>query len=451
MREQGSGHIVNVSSIGVQTNPPRFSAYVASKAALDAFTRVVSSETIGDGVTFTTIHMPLVRTPMIAPTKIYDSFPTITPDEAADFVCEAIRSQAEDDQHAARDVRRGRLRARAQGGRPDPPPGLQGLPRLLGGEGRVGRGQGVRRGDRAGLPDAGRALVVATHVMSSGELEATFSPANGMVCSALRHRGEELLGERRGLDVYVEAGKTMGIPLLHPWANRLGGFAYTAAGVEVELDRDSPEVRLEEHGLPIHGVVSAVHEWEVVEAGDAALVAGRDVTGLAEFPFDHRVEVAAELSGARLTLTTTVTPLGDRAVPIAFGHHPYFVLPGVPRAEWQVALPVREHLLLDENQIPTGEREPAGDLDGPLGERTFDDGYTVDPAGVTFVLAGGGRRIEVAFEAGYPFAQVYAPAVEDLICFEPMTAPADALRHDPRVVAPGESFSARFSVAVADV
>jgi NAD(P)-dependent dehydrogenase (short-subunit alcohol dehydrogenase family) len=93
MRDQGGGHIVNVSSIGVQTNPPRFSAYVGSKAALDAFTRVVSSETIGDNVTFTTIHMPLVKTAMIAPTKMYDSFPTISPDEAADLVCEAIRAK----------------------------------------------------------------------------------------------------------------------------------------------------------------------------------------------------------------------------------------------------------------------------------------------------------------------------------------------------------------------
>ena len=93
MAEHGGGHVVNVSSIGVQTNPPRFSAYVASKAALDAFTRVVSTETVGDNVTFTTIHMPLVKTPMIAPTKIYDSFPTITPDEAADMVCEAIRAK----------------------------------------------------------------------------------------------------------------------------------------------------------------------------------------------------------------------------------------------------------------------------------------------------------------------------------------------------------------------
>jgi thioester reductase-like protein len=93
MRERGSGHIVNVSSIGVQANPPRFSAYVASKAALDAFTRVVASEVIGDGVTFTTIHMPLVRTPMIAPTKMYDAFPTLSPEEAADMICEALRSR----------------------------------------------------------------------------------------------------------------------------------------------------------------------------------------------------------------------------------------------------------------------------------------------------------------------------------------------------------------------
>ncbi|MDX6697062.1 MAG: hypothetical protein QOE65_459 [Solirubrobacteraceae bacterium] len=93
MQERRFGHVVNVSSIGAQTNPPRFSAYVASKAALDAWTRVVASELIGDGITFTTIHMPLVRTPMIAPTKIYDSFPTISPDEAGDLICEAIRAK----------------------------------------------------------------------------------------------------------------------------------------------------------------------------------------------------------------------------------------------------------------------------------------------------------------------------------------------------------------------
>jgi NAD(P)-dependent dehydrogenase (short-subunit alcohol dehydrogenase family) len=90
MRERKSGHIINVSSIGVQTNTPRFSAYVASKAALDAFTRCVASEIVDDNVHTTVIYMPLVRTPMIAPTKMYRRFPTITPEEAADMICEAV-------------------------------------------------------------------------------------------------------------------------------------------------------------------------------------------------------------------------------------------------------------------------------------------------------------------------------------------------------------------------
>jgi short-subunit dehydrogenase len=93
MRERGSGHIINISTIGLQMNTPRFSAYVASKAALDAFSKSIGPEVIGDGVHITTVYMPLVRTPMIAPTKIYDRFPTLTPDEAANMITEAIRKR----------------------------------------------------------------------------------------------------------------------------------------------------------------------------------------------------------------------------------------------------------------------------------------------------------------------------------------------------------------------
>jgi thioester reductase-like protein len=92
-RATGGAHIVNVSSIGVQTNPPRFAAYVASKSALDGWTSCVASEVVNLGITFTTIHMPLVRTPMIAPTKIYDAFPTITPEEAGTMICDALRAK----------------------------------------------------------------------------------------------------------------------------------------------------------------------------------------------------------------------------------------------------------------------------------------------------------------------------------------------------------------------
>ncbi len=93
MRDRKSGHIINISSIGTQTNPPRFSAYVASKAALDAFSRVIASEVIDDGIHLTTINMPLVRTPMIAPTRMYDMFPAITPEEAAEMIAKAMTSR----------------------------------------------------------------------------------------------------------------------------------------------------------------------------------------------------------------------------------------------------------------------------------------------------------------------------------------------------------------------
>ena len=91
MRERGSGHIINVSTMGLQTNTPRFAAYLASKAALDAFSRSIGPEIIGDGVHITTVYMPLVRTPMIAPTKIYDRFPTLSPEDAANMISDAIR------------------------------------------------------------------------------------------------------------------------------------------------------------------------------------------------------------------------------------------------------------------------------------------------------------------------------------------------------------------------
>ncbi|MDX1803045.1 MAG: SDR family oxidoreductase [Alcanivorax sp.] len=93
MIENGSGHVINISSIGVLTNAPRFSAYVASKAALDAFTRCAASELAHEGIRFTTINMPLVRTPMIAPTKLYNHVPTISPTQAADLICDAIVRQ----------------------------------------------------------------------------------------------------------------------------------------------------------------------------------------------------------------------------------------------------------------------------------------------------------------------------------------------------------------------
>jgi short-subunit dehydrogenase len=94
MRRQQDGHIVNVSSIGVQVGPPRFSAYIGSKAALDGFAKCAAPELLGDGVAITTVYMPLVKTEMIAPTRLYDSFSMITAAQAADMICEGLISRA---------------------------------------------------------------------------------------------------------------------------------------------------------------------------------------------------------------------------------------------------------------------------------------------------------------------------------------------------------------------
>jgi aldose 1-epimerase len=284
--------------------------------------------------------------------------------------------------------------------------------------------------------------------LTDGDLAATFVPRLGMIGASLEHRGDELLGQRNGLAAYEAKGSTMGIPLLYPWANRLAGLEYQAAGKSIQLDPDSPRIRLDPNGLPIHGLLAANPHWEVTGDLEARLDFGAQPELLEAFPFPHELRLAVELEGNALKITTTVDANAGSPVPVSFGFHPYLTLPDVPGEEWHLGLPVTDHLLLDDKGIPTGDREPAGELDGPLGDRTFDDAYT----GITgdFVLEGGGRRIAVAFEENYPYAQVYAPEGQTLICFEPMTAPTNALcAGTAPIIDAGESFSASFRITVA--
>ena len=286
---------------------------------------------------------------------------------------------------------------------------------------------------------------------AGGELEAAFAPEAGLVGCSLRHRGDELLGQRKGLEEYARSGSTFGIPFLHPWANRLAGFSYAVAGHDVRLDRASELLRIEEHDLPIHGLRPSALQWEVDERADGLRAkAAFDGARLEAFPYPHALTVDVALDDGGMTVETTVTPTSATSVPIAFGYHPYFTLPGAPRAEWDVDMPVDRRLLLDENMIPTGESATPAFRRGALGDRSLDDGYELPQRPRPFSVSGGGRTLGVAFLDGYTHAQAFAPAGQDLICFEPMTAPANALiSHDGlRLAAPGEPFHAAFRITV---
>lgn len=293
------------------------------------------------------------------------------------------------------------------------------------------------------------------------ELEAVFLPGLGMVGASLTHRGEELLGRTEQLERYASAGSTFGIPLLHPWGNRLADFAYAVGGRTVELDPASPLLHLDGNGLPIHGVLAASPHWQVVDERldeiGAVLAAELDFGSrpelLAVFPFPHVLRIEARLGDDDLTIETTLSATGDVGVPVSFAYHPYLRLPGVPRAEWHVELPVTRRLVLDARMIPTGAAEPFAFPPGPLGDADLDDGFAELEEPATFVLAGAGRRVGVTFLEGYPYAQVFAPRGKDFICFEPMTAPTNALRsrNGLRLVGPGETFTASFRIEIAEV
>jgi aldose 1-epimerase len=295
-------------------------------------------------------------------------------------------------------------------------------------------------------------------VSPRGTMEATFAAGAGMVGSSLRHEGAELLDPRGGVARYAVHGATMGLPLLHPWANRLDGFRYAVAGRQVDLAA-SGVLHLDDNGLPIHGLLPGRSRWAVTRAEatptaarlEARLVFSSDPDLLAAFPFPHELCLGLSLRDDALVVETTLAATGDVAVPVAFGFHPYLRLPDIPRQQWTVELPVRERLVLDARQLPTGARENARIDPAPLGERTFDDAFLAPRNGAPFVVAGGGRRIAVEFVRGYTVAQVFTPARASFICFEPMTAPANALVRggpDLRLVEPGDRFTAVFAIRI---
>jgi galactose mutarotase-like enzyme len=288
--------------------------------------------------------------------------------------------------------------------------------------------------------------------------EATFVPGAGMIGNSLRHEGEELLFQGEGLEAYRSHGSTFALPLLHPWANRLRAWDFRLGARQIVIDPESPITHRDSMtGTAIHGLLTASTHWTVTDADRNTLSAeldfGRVREYMAAFPIPHVVRYTASIVGTTMTIAFGVRATGEVDVPISFGFHPYLTLPGSDRRSWHVEIPVSKQALTDERMLPTGATVDIaeGELDGPLGDRTFDTSYPVlrgdQPE---FVIADDRRRLTLKHLAGYPVTQVYAPEASQFICYEPMTAPVDALISGDglRWAKPGQDFEAVFTISV---
>jgi galactose mutarotase-like enzyme len=274
-----------------------------------------------------------------------------------------------------------------------------------------------------------------------------------MIGTSLSDDGVELLGQRRGLHAYLTTGKTMGIPILYPWANRLSANTYGVDGGAVTLTPGVGGVRTDQHGVVVHGVLAAYPGWQVTEQTENRLTAEIDYGAtprlLVSFPFPHRLTLDVTLADRVLTVKATVTPTTTADVPLCFGFHPYLRIPDVPREQWQMELPAMRYCPVNAWMIPTGQTEEREAVTETLGDKYFDNSYDEVEPGSVFAIAGGDRRIEVHYDEGYTAAQVFSPSDDEVICFEPMCAPTDSLRRGTyRVATEDEPATATFSIHV---
>jgi len=293
-------------------------------------------------------------------------------------------------------------------------------------------------------------MAIDVVTLRDGGWTSRWVPSVGMVGVSLFGGGRELLGQLGGLDAYATRGSSFGIPLLHPWANRLGGFAYSAAGKDVALDASTRRLRVDGHGLPIHGLLAAYKGWEVREVGARTLSAELDFAAdrqlLGAFPFPHTLLLEIAQDDRTLRVSTTLTPTTDQPVPVSFGFHPYLTLPGVGREDLVLRAPAMTRILTDERGIPTGAREPAPARHGPIGATELDDHFTDLGAAPAFTLAGGGHELTMRFLEGYTHAQLFTSPGRPVVAIEPMTAPTDALRSGDGLRLATEPFRAVFEL-----
>jgi galactose mutarotase-like enzyme len=286
-----------------------------------------------------------------------------------------------------------------------------------------------------------------------GSTVAWFAPEAGMVCASLWVDGSEQLDRREGLDAYATKGSTMGIPLLYPWANRLGARSFETLGKRIDLPEDPKLIHADGSGTPIHGIVPSLMRWDAERSDDGATLSATlswtDPQLLELFPFMHELEFRAQAEAGELTIAVEVSS-DTEDVPVSFGFHPYLKLAGAPREQWTVVLPPCDGLELDARMLPTGRRTHLPTQSIGLAYRAFDDAYELITPRTVFTARAAERTIAVEFGDGYRYAQVFSPPGAEFVCFEPMTSPSNALiaADELQILPAGQHMRATFKIKV---
>ena len=313
---------------------------------------------------------------------------------------------------------------------------------------------------------------VALLALVSPSASVEVCPVAGFSAVSFRVGSTEHLRLPVGLAAYVASTRTGGVPLLHPFANRLRGTRWTFGGRTVDPDA-TPLRHADSKGRPMHGYLlrwpgpapadPARSAWTIATEVDEE---GAEIAGsiewadhpelMAAFPFPHRLTQRYRLQGARLDVSVSIDAR-QVAVPVAFGWHPYLRIEGVAREQLSLSLPALSHVALDPDGLPIrrGGRlleSPRGATRTPLSAQAFDDLFRLGEAGGTASLESPGRSAVVLRPgANVRFLQVYSPAGADFAAVEPMTAPTAALDdggEDLPSVPPGGTLAASFSIEV---
>ena len=262
-------------------------------------------------------------------------------------------------------------------------------------------------------------------------IEVSLAPSIGNIAYDLRVNGRQILLQPPGsLAEWKAKPAQAGIPFLGPWANRLDADAFWANGTQYALNPNAVKLGRDPKGLAIHGLLLYASTWRVTrlhadERGAevvSKLEFWRHPEWMAQFPFAHTIEIMYRLADGVLEVRTTIENLSTDPMPLVIGFHPWYQIPGAPRGDWKVHLPVRKHYLLSPKLIPTGETRPVDFPDPtPLAGRQLDDVFGSVNAGEEFYVEAHGKRIAVRFGPKFPVAVVYAPESRNVVCFEPMT------------------------------